>query len=108
MKSIFEYLVGKGIKNVKTEPKEEPEDNGYKAPPMSYADAYSKMGNATREISNKMNAWHNGNRKENLKACSDAKIICNYKYCKRCNYTHEMRMLETEANRRGWTLTKLS
>lgn len=113
MKSIFEFLIGKGVKTVKTEPepepqKQEPKDNGYKEPPMSYADAHAKMGRATREISTKMDAWHNGNRKENLKACSDAKIICNYKYCERNGYTYEMRQLEREANRRGWTLTKLN
>ena len=49
----------------------------------------------------KMKAWHEGTRKQNLSNCSDAKLKMNYKVCKELGYEKEMGLLQAEAEKRG-------
>ena len=56
----------------------------------------------------KMKAWHEGTRKQNLSNCSDAKLKMNYKVCKELGYEKEMREIETEAKKRDIVLECIS
>lgn len=56
----------------------------------------------------KMKAWHEGTRKQNLSNCSDAKLKMNYKVCKELGYEKEMEQIEDEANKRNLQLESLS
>ena len=56
----------------------------------------------------KMDAWHNGTRKQNVEACSDAKLKLNYEICKDKGYTKEAELLKKEADSRGLTLESLN
>lgn len=56
------------------------------------------------EAETKMTAWHNGERKQNVKACSDAKLKAYYKICKRLGYEDEANKLKAEADSRGLLL----
>ena len=56
----------------------------------------------------KMKAWHEGTRKQNLSNCSDAKLKMNYKVCKELGYEKEMREIETEAKKRDIVLESIS
>lgn len=63
---------------------------------------------AQQEANEKMDAWHNGTRKQNLKNCSDAKLKMNYKICKDKGYDKEMKQIEDEASKRGIVLESFS
>lgn len=52
----------------------------------------------------KMTAWHNGERKQNVGACSDAKLKMYYNTCKSLGFETEMNVLKTEAESRGLLL----
>ena len=52
------------------------------------------------EAETKMTAWHNGERKQNVKACSDAKLKAYYKICKGLGYEDEANKLKAEADSR--------
>ena len=56
----------------------------------------------------KMKAWHEGTRKQNLSNCSDAKLKMNYKVCKELGYEKEMREIEKEAKKRSLVLESIS
>lgn len=56
----------------------------------------------------KMDAWHNGTRKQNVKNCSDAKLKLNYEICKDKGYDEEAKILKDEAESRGLTLENLN
>ena len=56
----------------------------------------------------KMKAWHEGTRKQNLSNCSDAKLKMNYKVCKELGYEKEMKEIEDEAKKRELTLESIS
>ena len=56
----------------------------------------------------KMDAWHNGTRKQNVKSCSNAKLKINYDICVDKGYTHEAELLKKEAESRGLTLESVS
>ena len=58
------------------------------------------------EAETKMIAWHNGERKQNVRSCSDAKLQAYYKICKRLGYEDEANKLKAEADSRGITLTE--
>lgn len=58
------------------------------------------------EAEAKMTAWHNGERKQNVRSCSDAKLQAYYKICKRLGYEDEASKLKAEADSRGMTLTE--
>lgn len=53
------------------------------------------------EAETKMTAWHNGERKQNVKSCSDAKLKAYYEICKRLGYEDEANKLKAEADSRG-------
>ena len=53
------------------------------------------------EQEQKMDAWHNGSRGLNIKACSDAKLELNWKICKAKGYNSEAQQLEAEGRARG-------
>lgn len=62
----------------------------------------TKMSNgANKDAYDKMKAWHNGERKQNLSNCSDAKLKMNYKVCKELGYDKEMELIKKEAENRG-------
>lgn len=63
---------------------------------------------AVKAAEEKMLAWHEGRRKQNLSNCSDAKLKMNYKVCKSHNYEKEIALLQQEANKRGITLESLT
>lgn len=52
----------------------------------------------------KMTAWHNGERKQNVGACSDAKLKMYYNTCKSFGFETEMNVLKAEAESRGLLL----
>lgn len=56
----------------------------------------------------KMKAWHEGTRKQNLSNCSDAKLKMNYKVCKELGYDAEMKQIEAEAQKRNIVLESIS
>jgi len=56
----------------------------------------------------KMKAWHEGTRKQNLSNCSDAKLKMNYKVCKELGYEAEMKQIEAEAKKRDIVLESIS
>lgn len=56
----------------------------------------------------KMKAWHEGTRKQNLSNCSDAKLKMNYRVCKELRYDKEMDLIQQEADKRNLTLESLS
>lgn len=58
------------------------------------------------EAETKMTAWHNGERKQNVRSCSDAKLQAYYKICKNLGYEDEADKLKAEADSRGMTLTE--
>ena len=65
-------------------------------------------GKAADEAKEKMTAWHEGRRKQNVGACSDAKLKMNHKICKELGYEKEAEELEKEAKKRGLALESLS
>lgn len=53
------------------------------------------------EAEAKMITWHNGERKQNVRSCSDAKLKAYYEICKRLGYEDEANKLKAEADSRG-------
>ena len=49
----------------------------------------------------KMDKWHEGKRKQNVKACSTDKLIMNLGICKRKGYDSEAQQLQDELDSRG-------
>lgn len=49
----------------------------------------------------KMKAWHEGRRKQNVGAMSDAKLKFNYAVCKELEFDKEMEILQKEATKRN-------
>lgn len=82
----------------------------YDDPPMSASEAISRMGGTGRAYwdgQEKMDMWHDGKRKENIKACKPEKLIMYWEICTQRKYKDQLDDLEEEANRRGWTFKKL-
>ena len=63
---------------------------------------------ANKAAYDKMKAWHEGTRKQNLANCSDAKLKMNYKVCKELGYEAEMKKIEDEAKKRNIVLESIS
>ena len=63
---------------------------------------------ANKAAYDKMKAWHEGTRKQNLANCSDAKLKMNYKVCKELGYDAEMKKIEDEAKKRNIVLESIS
>ena len=69
----------------------------------------TKMSKGAKSAAyDKMKAWHDGTRKQNLSNCSDAKLKMNYKVCKELGYDKECEMIEDEAKKRNLTLESLT
>ena len=49
----------------------------------------------------KMDAWHNGTRRQNIKACKDEKLIMYLKICMDKGYQREVDIIEDELDKRG-------
>ena len=54
-----------------------------------------------------MTAWHNGTRRQNVGACSDAKLKTNYKACKQLGFEKEAEILKKEAEARNLDFTNI-
>ncbi len=68
----------------------------------------TKMGKGARAAQEKkMDAWHNGERKQNVSNCSDAKLKMNYEICKEKGYKKEAAQLKAEATKRGIVLESI-
>lgn len=63
---------------------------------------------AHEEAYKKMQDWHDGKRKQNVGACSDAKLKMNWQVCKELGFDKETAELEAEAKKRGIVLEKLT
>ena len=63
---------------------------------------------ANKAAYDKMKAWHEGTRKQNLSNCSYAKLKMNYKVCKELGYEKEMKQIEDEAKKRDIVLESIS
>ena len=65
----------------------------------------TKMSKGAKDAAyEKMKAWHDGTRKQNLSNCSDAKLKMNYKVCKELGFDKECGLIEDEAKKRNITL----
>lgn len=56
---------------------------------------------AKKEAEGKMDAWHNGTRKQNIKSCSNEKLIMNYGICMAKGYEKEAAELKAEMDKRN-------
>ena len=54
-----------------------------------------------KDAESKMDKWHEGKRKQNIKACSTDKLIMNLGICKRKGYDAEAQQLQDELDSRG-------
>ena len=63
---------------------------------------------ADKTAYDKMKAWHEGTRKQNLSNCSDAKLKMNYKVCKELGFDKECGLIKDEAKKRDLTLESMS
>lgn len=57
-----------------------------------------------KEAYKKMQDWHDGKRKQNITAMSDAKLKMNYKVCVELGFEEQIKILKSEAERRGVVL----
>lgn len=90
------------------EPDDKPIENPLDNPENKTEKKEEKLSKGTQSIAyDKMKAWHEGTRKQNLKACSDAKLKMNYKVCKELGYDEEMKKIEDEAKSRNLTLESM-
>lgn len=88
------------------EPVEKPLENPEPKKERGKDTKMSKGANAAAY--DKMKAWHEGTRKQNLSNCSDAKLKMNYKVCKELGYEAEMKKIEDEAKKRDIVLESIS
>ena len=51
----------------------------------------------------KMDLWHNGERRENIKACGDAKLNKYLKICQDKGYDEQVKIIEDELHNRGYS-----
>ena len=68
-----------------------------------YRLAGNRLNEATLSAEEKMELWHNGQRRENIKACSDKKLIDYYKICIDKAYVKEGSAIAGELKARGYT-----
>ena len=92
------------------EPEAEPVEKPLENPePKKERGKDTKMSKGAQSAAyDKMKAWHEGTRKQNLSNCSDAKLKMNYKVCKELGYDKEMDLIQQEADKRNLTLESLS
>lgn len=89
LKEVIELLPKKELANSAAEKPAETTTTEFKANPVAVQ---------------KMTAWHNGERKQNVGACSDAKLKMYYNTCKSLGFETEMNVLKAEAESRGLLL----
>lgn len=89
LKEIINLLPKKELANSTAEKPAETTTTEFKANPVAVQ---------------KMTAWHNGERKQNVGACSDAKLKMYYNTCKSLGFETEMNVLKAEAESRGLLL----
>lgn len=105
---VFSLELIKGYVVGDLNPEEEPVEKPLENPEPSAEKKEKKMsGKAKTEAYDKMKAWHEGTRKQNLKGCSDAKLKMNYQVCKELGYEEEMKKIEDEANSRNLQLESM-
>lgn len=111
-KLLFTYSLSlvqvyvEGDMEPEAEPVEQPLENPEPKKERGKNTVMSKGAN--KAAYDKMKAWHEGTRKQNLANCSDAKLKMNYKVCKELGYEKEMSQIEAEAKKRDIVLESIS
>lgn len=83
--------------------------DGPDKPKASSKSAEETYGKAYGPAKEKMEKWHAGTRKQNLKNCNDGKLRMNFSICKELGYEEECKQIAAEAKKRGIILeSKLS
>lgn len=91
----------KGDVDPNLEPIEQPLENPVPVEKKERGKDTKLSASAMKDAGPKMDAWHEGTRKQNVGAMSDAKLKMNYKVCQAKGYDKEMDILKAEADKRG-------
>ena len=81
--------------------------NGPDKPRVSVKSASETYGKAYGPAKEKMEKWHAGTRRQNLKNCNDGKLRMNYAICKELGFKTEMDLIKKEAESRGIILESM-
>ena len=81
--------------------------NGPDKPRTSVKSASETYGKAYGPAKEKMEKWHAGTRRQNLKNCNDGKLRMNYAICKELGFKTEMDLIKKEAESRGIILESM-
>lgn len=81
--------------------------NGPDKPKASTKSASETYGKAYGPAKEKMEKWHAGTRRQNLKNCNDGKLRMNYAICKELGFKTEMDLIKKEAESRGIILESM-
>ena len=81
--------------------------NGPDKPKPSTKSASETYGKAYGPAKEKMEKWHAGTRRQNLKNCNDGKLRMNYAICKELGFKKEMDLIKKEAESRGIILESM-
>ena len=81
--------------------------NGPDKPRASVKSASETYGKAYGPAKEKMEKWHAGTRRQNLKNCNDGKLRMNYAICKELGFKTEMDLIKKEAESRGIILESM-
>ena len=81
--------------------------NGPDKPKASTKSAAETYGKAYGPAKEKMEKWHAGTRRQNLKNCNDGKLRMNYAICKELGFKTEMDLIKKEAESRGIILESM-
>lgn len=92
--------VEKPLENPEPKGGESNSDEGGKEEKKERGKNTKMSAGANKAAYDKMKAWHEGTRKQNVANCSDAKLKMNYKVCKELGYEKEMEILKKEAEKR--------
>ena len=105
-KSYQKFFVAEKPKVETTEsPDMTPEvTNGPDKPKGNSKSAAETYGKAYGPAKEKMEKWHAGTRKQNLKNCNDGKLRMNFAICKELGYDEECKQIAAEAKKRGIVL----
>lgn len=107
-KGNYQKLIAKGVSKPADEPTvdeigeitngpDKPSSTGGKSAEETYGKAYGPA-------KEKMEKWHAGTRKQNLKNCNDGKLRMNFAICKELGYEDECKQIADEAKKRGIVL----
>ena len=81
--------------------------NGPDKPRTSVKSASETYGKAYGPAKEKIEKWHAGTRRQNLKNCNDGKLRMNYAICKELGFKTEMDLIKKEAESRGIILESM-